>query len=101
MRPHAAAGAGIAADRRLRLYGIAAIVIALGLLVTLLTSIFVASWTAWTQTQIRIDVTLDPDRDRPRRTRSAAAIRTSSAMRSTSSFRRSRATPTSGRCAIC
>ena len=47
------------ADRRLRLYGIAAIVIALGLLVILLTSIFVASWTAWTQTQVRIEVTLD------------------------------------------
>jgi phosphate transport system permease protein len=50
-----------AADRRLRIYGIAAIAIALGLLVILLTSIFVASWTAWTQTQIRLDVTLDPN----------------------------------------
>jgi phosphate transport system permease protein len=50
-----------AADRRLRLYGICAILIALALLVVLLTSIFVASWTAWTETQIRIDVTLDPD----------------------------------------
>jgi phosphate transport system permease protein len=49
-----------AADRRLRLYGIAAIATALGLLATLLTSIFVASWTAWTETQIRLDVTLDP-----------------------------------------
>ncbi|MGH6916231.1 MAG: DUF3333 domain-containing protein, partial [Geminicoccaceae bacterium] len=50
-----------AADRRLRLYGIFAIAIALGLLVTLLTSIFIASWTAWTETQIRLDVTLDPN----------------------------------------
>jgi phosphate transport system permease protein len=50
-----------AADRRLRLYGILAIAVALGLLVTLLTSIFVASWTAWTETQIRLDVTLDPN----------------------------------------
>ena len=50
-----------AADRRLRLYGILAIAIAIGLLVTLLTSIFIASWTAWTETQIRIDVSLDPD----------------------------------------
>jgi len=50
-----------AADRRLRLYGILAIAIAIGLLVTLLTSIFIASWTAWTETQIRIDVNLDPD----------------------------------------
>ena len=43
------------------MYGICAIVVALGLLVALLTSIFVASWTAWTETQIRIDVTLDPE----------------------------------------
>jgi phosphate transport system permease protein len=50
-----------AADRRLRIYGIAAIAVALGLLIALLTSIFVASWTAWTQTQIRLDVTLDPN----------------------------------------
>jgi phosphate transport system permease protein len=50
-----------AADRRLRIYGIAAIAIALGLLVTLLTSIVVASWTAWSQTQIRLDVSLDPN----------------------------------------
>jgi phosphate transport system permease protein len=50
-----------AADRRLRIYGMAAIAIALGLLVTLLASIFVASWTAWTATQIRLDVTLDPN----------------------------------------
>jgi phosphate transport system permease protein len=50
-----------AADRRLRLYGIAAIAIAVGLLVILLTSILVASWTAWTETQIRIDVTVDPN----------------------------------------
>jgi phosphate transport system permease protein len=49
------------ADRRLRIYGICAIGIALSLLVILLTSIFVASWTAWTQTQVRIDVTLDPE----------------------------------------
>ena len=47
------------ADRRLRIYGIAAIVIALSLLVILLTSILIASWTAWTQTQVRIDVALD------------------------------------------
>jgi phosphate transport system permease protein len=50
-----------AADRRLRMYGICAILIAIGLLVALLTSIFVASWTAWTETQVRIDVTLDPN----------------------------------------
>ena len=50
-----------AADRRLRIYGICAIAIAVGLLLILLTSILVASWTAWTETQVRIDVTLDPD----------------------------------------
>ena len=49
------------ADRRLKIYGMAAIVIALSLLVILLGSIFIASWTAWTQTQVRIDITLDPD----------------------------------------
>jgi phosphate transport system permease protein len=67
-----------AADRRLRLYGICAIVIAIGLLVTLLTSIFIASWTAWTETQIRIDVTLDAneiDADDPFRGRYQDLVR--------------------------
>ena len=67
-----------AADRRLRLYGIFAIAIALGLLVILLTSIFIASWTAWTETQIRIDVTLDPaeiDADDPFRGRYQDLVR--------------------------
>ena len=50
-----------AADRRLRIYGIAAIAIAVGLLLTLLTSILVASWTAWSTTQIRLEVNLDPN----------------------------------------
>jgi phosphate transport system permease protein len=66
------------ADRRLKLYGIAAIAIAIGLLVTLLTSIFVASWTAWTSTQIRLDVTLDPneiDADDPFRGRYQDLVR--------------------------
>jgi phosphate transport system permease protein len=49
------------ADRRLRLYGLGAIVIAIALLLTLLTSIVVSSWTAWTETQIRIDVTIDAE----------------------------------------
>jgi phosphate transport system permease protein len=51
-----------AADRRLRLYGLAAIGIALAMLATLLGSIVFASWTAWTQTQVRLDVTLPADR---------------------------------------
>jgi phosphate transport system permease protein len=50
------------ADLRLRLYGLGAIAIALALLATLLTSIVASAWTAWTETQIRIDVTIDPDR---------------------------------------
>jgi phosphate transport system permease protein len=50
-----------AADLRLRIYGITAIAIALGLLLTLLTSIVVASWTAWSTTQIRLEVNLDPN----------------------------------------
>jgi phosphate transport system permease protein len=54
-----------AADRRLRLLGIAAIATGVGLLVVLVTSIVAASWTAWTETQIRIDVTLDPARIDP------------------------------------
>jgi len=48
------------ADRRLRIYGILAIAIGVALLATLLGSIIAASWTAWTQTQIRLDVTIDP-----------------------------------------
>jgi phosphate transport system permease protein len=66
------------ADRRLRLYGIAAIVIALSLLVILLASILVASWSAWTQTQVRLDVTLDPseiDASDPFRARYQNALR--------------------------
>jgi phosphate transport system permease protein len=50
------------ANRRLRLYGIGAIVAALGLLVVLLASIVAASWTAWTQTEIRLDVAIDAER---------------------------------------
>ena len=50
------------ADRRLRLLGIGAVAIAIGLLAILLSSIVVSSWTAWTTTQIRLDVTIDPGR---------------------------------------
>ncbi len=51
-----------AADRRMRFLGIGAITIGMVLLVTLLASIIIASLPAWTETQIRIDVTLDPSR---------------------------------------
>jgi phosphate transport system permease protein len=51
-----------AADRRLQLMGIGAIGIGLGLLVVLIGSILIASWTAWTETQIRLEVRIDPER---------------------------------------
>ncbi|HEX6144618.1 MAG TPA: phosphate ABC transporter permease PstA [Geminicoccaceae bacterium] len=51
-----------AADRRLRRLGAGAIAVAIGLLVILLSSIVISSWTAWTTTQIRLDVTIDPGR---------------------------------------
>ncbi len=50
-----------AADTRLWATGIGAVAIALGLLVTLLGSIIAASSTAWTQTSIRLDVTIPAD----------------------------------------
>jgi phosphate transport system permease protein len=67
-----------AADRRLRRIGIAAIAVGIGLLVVLVASIVAASWTAWTETQIRIEVTVDPahiDRDDPFRGRYQDIVR--------------------------
>ena len=46
------------AQRRLKLYGVAAIVFALSMLGILLASVIATSWPAWTQTQVLIDVTL-------------------------------------------
>lgn len=60
------------ADTRLWLLGIGAVAVAMALLLTLLGSIVVASWTAWTQTSIRLDVTIPADavnRDDPFRAR--------------------------------
>ena len=50
-----------AADTRLWAMGIGAVVIAMGLLLILLSSIVSSSWTAWTQTSIRLDVTIPAD----------------------------------------
>ncbi len=54
-----------AADRRLWALGIGAVAIAMGLLLILLGSIVTASWTAWTQTSIRLDVTIPADKVNP------------------------------------
>ncbi len=54
-----------AADKRLWLLGIGAVTVAMGLLVILLVSIISASWTAWTQTEIRLDVTVPADAVNP------------------------------------
>ena len=43
------------ADRRLRLYGIAAISLAVGLLAVLVASLLVTGWSAFTQTKVRVD----------------------------------------------
>jgi phosphate transport system permease protein len=50
-----------AADTRLWALGIGAVAVAMGLLLVLLGSIVAASWTAWTQTSIRLDVTVPAD----------------------------------------
>ncbi|MEZ5865894.1 MAG: phosphate ABC transporter permease PstA [Geminicoccaceae bacterium] len=54
-----------AADTRLWALGIGAVAIAMGLLLVLLASIVSASWTAWTQTEIRLDVTVPADKVNP------------------------------------
>lgn len=50
-----------AADRRLRLYGLAAISAALGLLATLLLTLGIGGYPALTQTMIRVDFPMDHD----------------------------------------
>jgi phosphate transport system permease protein len=65
------------ADTRLWLLGIGAVAIAMGLLLTLLSSIVIASWTAWTQTSIRLDIAIPADavdRDNPFRARYASFV---------------------------
>ena len=53
------------ADTRLWLLGLAAVATAMGLLLVLLSSIVIASWTAWTQTSIRLDVAIPADAVNP------------------------------------
>jgi phosphate transport system permease protein len=53
------------ADTRLWLLGLGAVGVALALLLVLLGSIVIASWTAWTQTSIRLDVTVPTDAVNP------------------------------------
>src|SRR5690606_30469441 len=48
-----------AAERRFRMYGVAAILTALGFLVFLFASIVGNGWTAFQQTKIGLDVTFD------------------------------------------
>ncbi len=50
-----------AADRRLRLYGVAAISLAVGLLAVLVLSLVVTGWAAFTQTKIRVDFPVSAD----------------------------------------
>jgi phosphate transport system permease protein len=50
-----------AAERRFRLYGLVAVLIAVGMLIVLLGSIVSNGYTAFWQTQIALDVNLDPD----------------------------------------
>jgi phosphate transport system permease protein len=51
-----------AADRRLRLYGITAISLAVGLLAVLVLSLVVTGWTAFTQTRVRVDFPVAAER---------------------------------------
>jgi phosphate transport system permease protein len=60
------------ADTRLWLLGLGAVGVAMGLLLILLSSIVIASWTAWTQTSIRLDIAIPADavdRENPFRAR--------------------------------
>ena len=50
-----------AAERRLRLYGLAAITLAIGLLATLLTTIVINGRTAFVQTHITVDFPISPE----------------------------------------
>ncbi|WP_265517672.1 phosphate ABC transporter permease PstA [Nitratireductor luteus] len=50
-----------AADRRLRLYGLASIVTAIGLLGILITSLIITGHTAFVQTHVAVEFTADPE----------------------------------------
>lgn len=62
------------AEARFKLYGIAAIVAALGMLAFLLGSIVMTGSSAFTQTEIALDVTLDPSEIDPAGTRDPAVL---------------------------
>jgi phosphate transport system permease protein len=49
------------ADRRLRLYGVAAISLAVGMLAVLLLSLLVSGWTAFTQSKVRVEFPVSAD----------------------------------------
>lgn len=51
--------------QRLRIYGIVAIAFALSMLGILIASVISTSWTAWTQTQVRLDVSVPAGDDLP------------------------------------
>jgi phosphate transport system permease protein len=54
-----------AADRRLRLYGIGAILVALGLLATLFVSLITTGASAFVQTHLRLELTVTPEQVSP------------------------------------
>lgn len=64
-----------AAERRFRLYGLAAVVIAAGMLGLLLGSILIKGYSSFYRTEIALDVTFDPAIIDPAGTRDPAALR--------------------------
>ena len=52
--------ARFAADRRLKIYGLLAIIFALGFLVTLFISLFATGYKAFIQSHVTVEITLDP-----------------------------------------
>ncbi|MBX6321933.1 MAG: phosphate ABC transporter permease PstA [Rhodospirillaceae bacterium] len=64
-----------AAERRFRLYGIAAIVVALAMLAVLLVSIVARGYTAFVQTVVVLDVLFDPQVIDPQGTRDPQTLR--------------------------
>jgi phosphate transport system permease protein len=61
-----------AADRRLRIYGIAAILFALGMLATLITTIAITAAPAVTQTMVTVDIVVPADKIDPSNLRGAS-----------------------------
>ncbi|MEQ9815127.1 MAG: phosphate ABC transporter permease PstA [Azospirillaceae bacterium] len=63
-----------AAERRFKLYGIIAVAAALGFLATLLATITAQGYTAFVQTEVRLDVYLDPEVIDPEGSRDPARL---------------------------